>query len=300
MTVEKRRGKSTLLTIGGETKTVTEWAQEKGLDNRTINTRLRNGWSEDRLFKKVLSSTRHTFNNHYFDIIDNEHKAYWLGFIWSDGYLGYRIRESNREEYNLKLSLMERDYAHLEKFNNDIQGDYQIHYYTYSESAFNSNTGREARLFITNSYFGKILRDKYGIVPFREDCNELISYIPDHLMAHFIRGIVDADGTFCNYTVEDRGYIYKKYTIHICGTETLLRRIESHFIQIGLIDNINRKLYKRHKEENKDVGCRALVLSGKNNTINILNYLYKDADVYLDRKYQKYLEIVGDTNCNTN
>ena len=296
MTVEKRRGKSTLLTINGETKTVSEWAQEKGIDNEIINSRLRNGWTEDKLFKEVVPSTRRSFDNHYFDIIDDEHKAYWLGFIWSDGYLGYRIRENNREEYNLKLSLMEKDYTHLEKFNNDIQGDYQIHYYTYGESAFNSNTGREARLFITNRYFGKILRDKYGIIPFREDCSKLIDCIPNHLMIHFIRGVVDADGTFCKYTVKEHDYIRDKYTINICGTETLLKHIEDYFIKIGLLNNINRKLYKRHKEENKDVGCRTLVLSGKNNTINILNCLYKNADVYLERKYEKYLEIVGDAN----
>ena len=300
MTVKKEKGKSTLLTINGETKTVSQWSKEKGISNDTINQRIRDGWPEDKLFQNVIPNPHHSFNKYYFDVIDDEHKAYWIGFIWSDGYLGYRIRENNREEYNLKLSLMENDYAHLEKFNNDIQGDYQVHYYTYGKSAFNSDTGREARLFITNRHFGKILRDKYGIIPFRENCEKISENIPEHLISHFIRGIVDANGTFCNYTVKERGYTVNKYTIHICGTETLLRYIENNFIKLGLIENFQRQLYKRHKEEDRDSRCRSLVLSGKNNTISILNYLYKNADVYLNRKYQKYLEIVGDKNCNIN
>ena len=27
------------------------------------------------------------FNENYFDIIDDEHKAYWLGFLYADGYV---------------------------------------------------------------------------------------------------------------------------------------------------------------------------------------------------------------------
>lgn len=28
---------------------------------------------------------KHTLNEKYFDKIDTEHKAYWLGFLWADG-----------------------------------------------------------------------------------------------------------------------------------------------------------------------------------------------------------------------
>ena len=32
------------------------------------------------------------YNRHIFDNIDNEEKAYWLGFIVADGYLNLDIR----------------------------------------------------------------------------------------------------------------------------------------------------------------------------------------------------------------
>ena len=237
----------------------------------------------------------HNLNMHYFDTIDNEHKAYWLGFIWSDGYLGYRIRDNGREEYNLKLSLMENDYKHLEKFNKDLDGDYQIHYYTYGQSAFRSQTGREARLFITNKYLGKLLRDTYGIIPYRDDCSKLIQNIPEHLIAHFIRGIIDADGCFCHYHTQEEGYTLNKYTLTICGTISLLQYIEKYLVSRNLIQNVERKYLKRHKESNRDVRCSTLNLSGKHNVVDVLNYLYKDATIYLDRKYEKYLKILEGT-----
>lgn len=234
----------------------------------------------------------YSFNKHYFDIIDDEHKAYWLGFIWSDGYLGYRIRDNGREEYNLKLSLTDRDYEHLEKFNYDLNGNYNVHYYNHGKSSFQAQSGREARLFITNKHFGEILRNTYGIVPHREDCSKLLKYIPKDLVSHFIRGVVDADGSFCHYNIVERGYVVNKYDIKICGTIPMLQFIEKSFVDANLISDTSRKLTQRHKEEGRDSRCRTLELSGKNNVISVLQYLYKDATVYLSRKYEKYLNIL--------
>ena len=48
-------------------------------------------------------------NFNYFDKIDTPDKAYWLGFIWADGYIAKRERKQPngcvRIEYNLKLAL---------------------------------------------------------------------------------------------------------------------------------------------------------------------------------------------------
>ena len=49
-------------------------------------------------------------NFNYFDKIDTPDKAYWLGFIWADGYIAKRERKQPngcvRIEYNLKLQRM--------------------------------------------------------------------------------------------------------------------------------------------------------------------------------------------------
>ena len=37
-------------------------------------------------YKISKASRKYSFDEHYFDNIDNEHKAYWLGLLMADGY----------------------------------------------------------------------------------------------------------------------------------------------------------------------------------------------------------------------
>ena len=50
------------------------------------------------------------FNENVFDSVDTEEKAYWLGFIFADGYISSR-------DYSFELSLSSVDTEHLVKFN---------------------------------------------------------------------------------------------------------------------------------------------------------------------------------------
>lgn len=288
MNVEKRRGRSTLLTINGITKTTTEWAEETGIDTITLSRRIRDGWPEDKLFQQIKPTPHYSFNEHYFDIIDDEHKAYWIGFIWCDGYMAIRNR-NNRISYEFKLTLKEDDDGHLKKFNQDLGGSYKINYYNMS-SGFVSGR-KEARLLITNQHFGKTLVEKYGLVPNRNDCSKIVQSIPEHLMRHFIRGVIEADGTFCKYRITEKGYGVDKYRVSIGTNEDILRMIERHLMDNKIINASERKLYQRH--EGGDGAYRTLEISGKTQSLNILNYIYKNANVYLDRKYERYLTIIG-------
>ena len=288
MTVEKRKGRSSLLTINGITKTTTEWAEETGIDTITLSRRIRDGWSEDKLFQKTKPTPHYSFNEHYFDIIDDEHKAYWIGFIWCDGYMAIRNR-NNRTSYEFKLTLKEDDYGHLEKFNKDIDGSYKVNFYNYY--GFSQELCTEARLLITNQHFGKTLVDQYGLIPYRSDCSKIIQSIPNSLMKHFIRGVIDADGAFCKYQIVDKGYNVNKYMVSIGTNKDILRVIENHLMDNGLINAFERKLQQRHIDG--DGEYRILEISGKAQCLNVLNYIYKDAEIYLDRKYDKYLNIIG-------
>lgn len=230
---------------------------------------------------------RHTFNEHYFDQIDDEHKAYWIGFIWADGYMAIRHRNGHIS-YEFKLSLKEDDYQHLEKFNEDLNGNYDVKFYKQNTS-FGEYT--ESRLYITNQHFGKILSNKYGVIPHRSDCSKIIKAIPEHLMKHFIRGLIDADGSFCKYNIIERGYNVNKYRVSIGTNEALLRFIEKHLMDNNILNMAERKLYQRH--EGQDGEYKTLEISGKEQYLSLLNYIYNDAHIYLNRKYKKYLLSIG-------
>lgn len=80
-------------------------------------------------------------------------KAYWIGFIWCDGYLNYRNRNGS-ESYDFKLSLIEKDINHLNMFKSYLNSNHIIRKYEV-KSGFNANNTKEARLLICNKYFGK-------------------------------------------------------------------------------------------------------------------------------------------------
>lgn len=100
----------------------------------------------------------------------------------------------------------------------------------------------------------------------------------------------DADGSFVAY----RGAYGQKMNITFGGSESLLHFIESHLTTNEIILKADtgsgqRKLHQRH--EGKDGTWRTLNFAGKQQCMKIINYLYKDSPIYLDRKYQKYLDL---------
>ena len=280
----------TLLTVNGETHNVTEWSRITGLNAKTISGRMQSGWDKEHIFDDVGTwKPAARFNEHYFDVIDDEHKAYWLGFIWCDGYMAIRHR-NNRVSYEFKLSLSDIDASHLIKFNDDLNGSYKVKYYNMGNSSFTSEH-QEARLLITNQHFGKNLVEKYGLIPRRSDCTKILNNISEHLMKHFIRGVIEADGSFCKYRITEKGYGVDKYRVSIGTNEDIVRCIEKHLMDNKVINIAERKLYQRH--EGQDGEYKSLEISGKTQTLNILHYIYDGASVYLDRKYEKYLNIIG-------
>lgn len=174
------------------------------------------------------------------------------------------------------------------KFNSDLNGEYKVKFYN-QQTSFGEYT--EARLLITNQHFGEILSNKYGIIPHRSDCSKIMRAIPVHLMKHFIRGLIDADGSFSKYNIIERGYNVKKYRVSIGANEPLLRFIEKHLMDNNIINVSERKLYQRH--QGQDGEYRTLEISGKEQCLSLLNYIYNGASVYLNRKYEKYLLNIG-------
>ena len=60
------------------------------------------------------------YNKDYFKIINNEHKAYWLGFLYADGYVEPIYRKDKIKAFRLELSLQESDEDMLLLFKKDI------------------------------------------------------------------------------------------------------------------------------------------------------------------------------------
>ena len=215
-------------------------------------------------------------------------KAYWLGFIWCDG-SNIKRKRNKKITYEIKLDLATKDKKHLEKLKKFLKSNHNIKQYKHF------SFGKEhffERLLVSNSYLGKILDEKYGMVSHRHSCKKLIKATPEHLVKHFIRGIIDAEGSLTlsythDYSVNEY-YMTYKVLIGLTTYEELIDFIQEFLFSHNIISSKTKKT-KRH--ESRDEYCVQIKYCGNNNTLKLLKFLYEDANIYLDRKYQKFLEI---------
>lgn len=200
-------------------------------------------------------------NGNFFQNIDTEEKAYWLGFLYADG----SIVESS---HHMCLVLSSNDKEHLIEFNKSIESTYPI----------KIERDKYVKLKISNKHMGDTLISK-GCVPRKSLILKFPSclQVPECLIRHFIRGYFDGDGCICNQ-LNSKNYFRSK--INILGTYDFLYGITLHLP----VENImvhQRNGYKIHE----------INIYNKKDIINVMHYLYDDATIYLKRKYNKFLEV---------
>ena len=198
----------------------------------------------------------------YFNKIDTEEKAYWLGFLYADGCV---------HSINYEISVNITDREHIEKFKAAIK-------------AFNHNITeiQDKRFQNAKTLYQFSIRDKqlhqdlikWGCIPQKSLLINKIPNIPRDYVSHFLRGYFDGDGSL-HYL---RGT--NNYRISFVGTKDFLNDIQKELqTNVSLQSNIAGKAY-------------VLQIAGRRQVERILNYLYNNSkeNNRLNRKYQKYLD----------
>ena len=196
----------------------------------------------------------------YFEKIDNEEKAYWLGFLYADGSVGSK-------EDKIELSLAEKDVRHIEKFKACLNISNKICYRSKTKSYRISFRSQKCKQDLINN----------GCIPKKSLLLKFPSeqQVPKKLLKHFIRGYFDGDGWFSNTE--------KTFQVGIIGTEDFLR---------GVINNFNFKNNNQIFDVHREDGAKRFMFSNIEDVSNFLNWIYADANIYLDRKYQFYLDFI--------
>lgn len=216
--------------------------------------------------------TKYTQDNNYFQKIDTERKAYWLGFLYADGCV--TNQKSTGAGRALILNIHRDDSYLLEEFIKDLKSNRSI-----------DIDGRGyARLSVSNK---RLVEDliNLGCVPRKSLILKFPTedIVPSKLINHFIRGYMDGDGCISVYK--------KKYK----NRKTLINTCEIKFI--GTYD----MLYgiKKYFKSDKDVlinkyspkSCQISFVGKKYR--DIVDSLYNGATVYLTRKKLKWDEYVS-------
>lgn len=197
-------------------------------------------------------------NKNIFEIINTEEKAYWVGFLYADGYVGLT---DNRVELTLQLS----DVNHIKKFKTFLNSDCKI-----------STNSYRSRLSIKDEKIKKDLIN-LGCTPQKSLTLKFPTNdkIPKELIRHFIRGYFDGDGSLC--------VTEKTKSIDILGTYDFL-------YQLCLESNIaTSKIYVSKSKSNK---VFRIVLGSRLDLYNFSKYIYDDCNIYLDRKYEKFKKLM--------
>ena len=223
-------------------------------------------------FSTVTKKTIYQVDTSFFRSIDTEEKAYWLGFLYADGY--------NSGTY-IQIAIISTDDNHLRKFRQSLQSTHPIRYY---------ETDNTARITISDKQLSQDLKI-LGCVPRKTYVGRMPkkAFLPDKWLRAFIRGYFDGDGNISKLIKQDpimaRGLARRIKKVSITTktkemAEDLIKAIEImcgvHFLTYW--DDILDR-YEIYAE-------------GEVNVSTFLNAIYREAHIYLDRKYKQYLEYI--------
>ena len=214
--------------------------------------------------KVVGFRNKFPLNENYFENIDSNEKAYWLGMLYADG---------NISNYDNEVALSLKDKEHVEKFKEAI-GAINHHIIHIVDNRWKS------KCHIYKVYFkcSKLKQDliKWGCIPNKSQQIVSIPNIKQEYFSHFIRGYFDGDGSI---------HIGNKnnYRISFVGTYDFLKEIQ-HVL------NVSTKIVQNGGTNNKSFVFQVM---GNQQIYHIMNYLYTDAtySTVLIRKYNKYQDL---------
>jgi len=203
----------------------------------------------------------------YFQDIDSEEKAYWIGLLLADGWT--TLRGDKPKEVGLACSL--KDLHILEDFKKATGYSGRITQKTNKRSLAKSGESTISTLRITSQRFTKHAIEA-GIKP-RKSGNTTLPASALIYPGSFCRGFFDGDGSIS----------YKNFTF-ICNSESftnelkdLITKETSHVLKIAcLMSPVTKKEVYR--------------LNGYLKNQNVLEWMYSFPGPKLARKYQKFVE----------
>lgn len=220
----------------------------------------------------------------YFETINTEEKAYWLGYAWCDGNVNVR-KVGKYIEYCLSIDICERDHEHLYKFKDSTKTISKVEKLKAVEAAKTSDEWRY-RIRIKNSKFCKILFEKYKMIPYRTKVGNMVEALPKHLIKHFIRGVIDADGSVI-LTKDSRGGFTGQISISVSDEMGMF--IRRHLFDEGIVKSV-AKLTPLYMGGLLDL--YKISYGGNIQIVRLIEYLYVDSNVYMERKYNKAMGII--------
>lgn len=237
-------------------KSLTEFCDENSISLSTLSLRMKE------LNLPYTSKQVKSLNHDYFDVLTNNN-VYWLGFMLADGYV-------SNEDNSIELGLKDRD--HIEKFKESLDSKHAI-----TEKL---DERWDTKLYKIKFHSAKI-KERFaqlGIEPLKTYKPYIIpeEIVNSGMLTDFIRGFFDGDG----HISESNDGVLQQVGFTSYDKTILLE----------LKDIISRELDIEFKIYNRDDGNYQLSNYKNGDKEKFLNWLYKDSELYLNRKFERYLK----------
>jgi hypothetical protein len=225
-------------------------------------------WSIGNVLRKNNIKSRirkHNCNEDYFEKIDSNEKAYWLGLLFADGYVRKRKQFNGKHKQGgtVGISLKNGDEYLLEKLIIDLGSTYKLTKQIKDEFL-------SYKLEVNSSKMDDDLIN-LGCIP-----NKSLILMPpnlkDKFIPHFIRGYFDGDGSIGKYG--------GRLKFSLLGTNELLVWVLNFFKNKGM---------KTTPKISKKKNIHSIQVNSKLDIELIENILYNSSnDYYLKRKKEKF------------
>jgi hypothetical protein len=225
----------------------------------------------DRHYQKVIienggelnqRTRKFNFNEDYFEKIDTEDKAYFLGFIVADGNI-------NSKTNNIKIIQKETDI--LYKFKECVNFEGNI--FTRKDGKI-SNIGLSSKKMKDDLFNLGIIGNKTMIVKYPE--------IPRNLENHFMRGLFDGDGCISIHKKRDGSRdTSDRGQVNICSGS-------KDFIEIYVDKLVDYCGITRNKIRCPKGTYYVIDWGSFSDIERFYEFFYKDATIYLKRKKETF------------
>ena len=208
-------------------------------------------------------------NLDFFEKIDTESKAYWLGFFVADGYIS---APKYRHGAVLTFNLSAVDGQHLQKFADIF--DVPLKHRTSRDKNGIEHLIVRCDVCSNRIYFDIINKG----IPTPKTFNyiNVFPHIPTELIHHFIRGVFDGDGSIS-------GKSMRRSLFTICGNHSFIADIKRIMINALHLSNV--------KTSTSPSNISILVWGGNDQLVKIRNWLYGEATIYLERKRNRFMGV---------
>jgi hypothetical protein len=212
-------------------------------------------------------------NETVFEEIDNEESAYWLGFLYADGYIRNDLSA-------VELSLTKRDEDHIIRFKKFLGTNSPI------KDKKVTLSGKEYTASKITVCSKKLSSDLTSLGCFNNKSTTLSfpNFISKKYLHHFMRGYFDGDGSFQVYQSSQNHTPILSFGI--LGTLNFLEGYHNNLPFLNSYKSIEERQVIKHG--------KAYELRYSGNSVSRLfgEFIYKNSTVFLPRKYDKYAVVL--------